>query len=76
MATLASVVGVAITTEIAVPGCATGATHLTDIEVVARFCLEVAKRFGKKQCRFYDDQEFKRLKELYGDLSHLQIFEN
>lgn len=76
VATSVPVVGVAITTEVAVPGCATGATHLIDIEVVARFCLEVAKRFGKKQCRFYDDQEFKRLKELYGDLSHLQIFEN
>lgn len=76
VATSVPVVGVAITTEVAVPGCATGATDLTDIEVVARFCLEVAKRFGKKQCRFYDDQEFKRLKELYGDLSHLQTFEN
>lgn len=72
VATSAPVVGVAITTEIAVPGCATGATHLTDIEVAGRFCIEVAKSFGKKCCRFYDEQEFERINKLYGGLCHLQ----
>ena len=72
VATKAPVVGVAITTEVPVPGCATGATHLIDVEQAARFCLEVAKRFGEGKCRFYDVDEFRRLRELYGDLSFLQ----
>lgn len=76
VATKAPVVGVAITTETPVPGCATGASHLLDIEMAARFCIEVAKEFGRKQCRFYDEQEFQRLKKLYGDLSYLHTFGN
>jgi len=71
-ATSAPVVGVAITAEVAVPGSATGATHLGDVEVAVRFCLEVAKAFGDGACRFYDEAEFARLRELYGDLSRLQ----
>ena len=47
-ATDAPVVGVAITAETMVPGCATGATHATDVEEAARFMLEVAKAYGKK----------------------------
>ena len=50
------VVGVAITTEVPVPGCGTGASHPTDIEAAARFCLEVAKSFGKGLCSFYDEE--------------------
>ena len=46
-ATDAPVVGVAITTEVMVPGCATGASHFADVEEAARFMLEVAKYFGK-----------------------------
>ena len=42
-ATDAPVVGVAITTEVMVPGCATGASHFADVEEAARFMLEVAK---------------------------------
>jgi len=76
VATKVPVVGVAVTTEIPVPGCATGATHLTDVELAARFCLEVAKSFGRKQCQFYNKQEFERIKKLYGDMSHLQTFGN
>ena len=34
VATKAPVVGVAITTETPVAGCATGATHLVDVEVI------------------------------------------
>ena len=44
-ATSAPCVGVAITTETAVPGCATGASHLSDMEQAARFVIEVAKAF-------------------------------
>ena len=43
VATSSPVVGVAITTESVVAGCATGATHVTDVENVVRFVLEVAK---------------------------------
>lgn len=71
-ATAAPVVGVAITAEVPVPGCATGASHLIDIEAAVRFCLEVAKAFGKGKCRFYDEEEFERLQELYGSMNHLQ----
>ena len=71
-ATAAPVVGVAITAEVAVPGCATGASHLEDVASAVRFCLEVAKAFGAGKCRFYDEAEFARLRALYGDLSHLQ----
>lgn len=72
VSTTAPTVGVAITTEVAVPGCATGATHLTDVEMVVRFSLEVAKAFTAGQCRFYDAEEFDRIQQLYGSLRHLQ----
>lgn len=71
-ATDSPVVGVAITTETMVPGCATGATHLSDLDEAARFMLEVAKAFGKKKCNFYNKEEFKRIKKLYGDMNHLR----
>lgn len=71
-ATVAPVVGVAITTEVPVPGSATGATHLDDVESTVRFCIEVAKSFGAGQCRFHDDEEFQRLVSLYGEMIHLQ----
>lgn len=70
--TNAPVVGVAITTETAVPGCATGASHPTDIEEAARFCIEVAKAHGKGLCSFYDEEEWGRIKRRYGPLSLLQ----
>ena len=70
--TAAPVVGVAITTEVPVPGSATGATHLEDVEGAVRFCIEVAKSFGAGQCRFHDDDEFKRLVSMYGEMTHLQ----
>ena len=71
-ATRAPVVGVAPTTESTVPGCATGASQIVDIEEIVRFCIEVAKQFGTGQCRFYEEEEFKRLVELYGPMNHLQ----
>ncbi len=74
VATRIPVVGVAITAEVPVPGCATGATHLTDVETAARFCLEVAKAFGSKQCSFYNADEFAKLQQYYGDMSILRTF--
>lgn len=66
------VVGVAITTETAVPGCATGASHSTDIEEAARFALEVAKAHGKGLCRFHDEEEWDLIVRRYGPLKILQ----
>lgn len=66
------VVGVAITTEVPVPGCATGANHCMDIEAAVRFVVEVAKAFGEGKCHFYDDKEYQRLVALYGSLEHLK----
>ncbi len=72
IATDAPMVGVAITTEVPVPGCGTGASHCVDIESAARFCIEVAKAYGEEKCHFYDEVEFKRLVALYGSMSHLR----
>jgi hypothetical protein len=72
VATASPVVGVAITTETTVAGCATGATHLGDVDQVVRFALEVAKTFGEGKCSFYDKQEFEKLEKLYGKMTHLQ----
>lgn len=66
------VVGVAITTETAVPGCATGATHITDLEEAARFMLETAKAYTRGQCRIYDSEEYGHLLALYGSMEHLK----
>lgn len=71
-ATKAPVVGVAITTEVPVPGCATGASHPHDLELAARFTIEVAKAFGKGHCKFYDEEEFNLLTKLYGSMHQLQ----
>ena len=71
-ATDAPVVGVALTTETAVPGCASGANQVVDVEVAIRFCLEVAKAFGGSEYTFYDPWEFGQLVALYGSMKHLQ----
>lgn len=66
------VIGVAITTEVPVPGCGTGVSHAVDIEVTARFVLEVAKSFGRKECSFYDKDEWNQILERYGAMKVLQ----
>ncbi|HEX3723463.1 MAG TPA: DUF1177 family protein, partial [Nitrolancea sp.] len=66
------VVGVAITTEVPVPGSGTGVTHLDDVDSAVRFCLEVAKAFGAGTCRFLDVAEYRHLVDLYGDMTRLQ----
>ena len=71
-ATAAPVVGVAITAETAVPGCATGASHEVDIELATRFAVEVAKAYTSERARFYDPGEFARIVQLYGSMKHLQ----
>jgi hypothetical protein len=71
-ATNVPVVGVALTSEVAVPGCATGANQATDVEMAVRFCIEVAKAFGQGMCAFFDPEEFARLVARYGPMNHLQ----
>lgn len=71
-ATEAPVVGVAITAAVPVPGCGTGASQEIDIEQAARFAVEVAKVFTAGKTRFYDPEQFDRLRSLYGSMSHLQ----
>ncbi|MBO4288473.1 MAG: DUF1177 domain-containing protein, partial [Lachnospiraceae bacterium] len=71
-ATKAPVVGVAITTQTVVAGCATGASHTADVEEAAIFAVEVAKAFGRGKCQFYDEEQFALMQKLYGDMSILQ----
>lgn len=72
-ATQAPVVGVAITSEVPVAGCATGVTNAFQIDEVGRFIVEIAQCFGKNTCHFYDADEFKKIKNLYGEMTHFQI---
>lgn len=75
-ATKAPVVGVAITTETTVAGCATGATHLEDLEDAARFMIEAAKEYTKGSCELYDAEEFERIQALYGTMERFQTLGN
>lgn len=68
----APVVGVAITTQSMVPGCATGATHLIDVEETVRFVIEVAKKFGNGECEFFDKDEFELITKKYGSKAHFR----
>lgn len=72
VATAVPVVGVAITAEVAVPGCATGASHVPDLDAATRFCIEVAKGYGGGQLRFYDPDHLALALTQYGSLSRLQ----
>ncbi len=72
IATNSPVVGLAITTQVPVPGCATGASHPLDIEQAARYTVEVAKQYGKGLCSFYDVDEWSTILRLYGAHKHLQ----
>jgi hypothetical protein len=71
-ATVAPVVGLAITAVTTVPGSATGASHETDIALAARFALEAAKEFTGGRLSFYEPEQLARLVELYGEMTHLQ----
>ena len=70
--TSAPVIGLAITTEVAVAGCATGATQLIDVENAARFAVEIAKDYTAGICPFYDAEEFSLIVNMYGDMSRFQ----
>jgi hypothetical protein len=68
----APVIGVALTSQTVVPGCATGASNVADIDVATRFCIEVAKRFTAGECAFVDEANWQALQRRYGSLRHLQ----
>ncbi len=72
IATDAPVIGVALTAQTTVPGCATGVTNAYDADVAMRFCIEVAKLFGQRTLRFVDEQEQQALRQRYGSMAHLQ----
>lgn len=71
-ATDSPVVGVATTSGSVVPGLGTGANYPYGLEQAGRFCLEAAKDFTARACKFYDPEEFSRLIELYGSMETLQ----
>ncbi len=71
-ATSASVVGVATTASTPIPGSATGANDPLSLEQAARFCVVVATEFTADRCRFFDEDEFERLRKRYGSMEHLQ----
>ena len=66
----------AITTESSVPGCATGATHVEDVDDVVRFLVEAAKEFTAGRLHFFDEAEFALLTRLYGTLERFQTAGN
>ncbi|HZF81422.1 MAG TPA: DUF1177 domain-containing protein [Rubrivivax sp.] len=68
----APVIGVALTSQTVVPGCATGASNAADIDIATRFCIEVAKRFTAGECPFVDEANWQALQRRYGSLRHLQ----
>lgn len=74
VATDAPCVGVAITTQTQVPGCATGASHLNDLDDCVRFVIEAAKVYGTQDNLFYDAKEYELLLKRYGSLKHFQTF--
>ena len=72
VATSAPCIGLAVTTQSQVAGCATGATHVSDVDEAVRFCVEVAKAYTSGICHFYDVKEYALMQELYGSLSHFR----
>ncbi len=69
--TSSPVVGLAITAETAVPGCAAHSTNPSDLDTAARFALAVAQNFGRGKCCFFTQEEFQKMQKLYGPLDHL-----
>ncbi|MCS7384183.1 MAG: DUF1177 domain-containing protein [archaeon GB-1867-097] len=70
--TKAPVVGVAVTAEVPVAGCATGATYIQSLEEATRFCIEVAKDYTSGNCQFYDEKEYEKIVNLFGEMNHLR----
>ncbi len=67
----APIVGVATTAKLPIPGCGTGCNYIIGLEAATRFCIEVAKEFTSNKCKFYDEEEFKRIINLYGSMKNI-----
>ncbi|MCO5399408.1 DUF1177 domain-containing protein [Ralstonia soli] len=70
------VVGVAITAQSVVGGSDSSASHEIDLAESVRFSIEVAKRFTRGQCEFYDAAEWTKIRAMYPDLSVFQTYGN
>jgi len=70
------VVGVAITAQSVVGGSDSSASHEFDLAESVRFSVEVAKRFTRGQCEFYDAGEWTKIRSMYPDLSVFQTYGN
>lgn len=68
----APVVGLAITAKSLVAGCATGASTESSLVDATLFAVEVAKQFASNNLSFYDEEEYARLVEKYGELTRFQ----
>jgi len=75
-ATRSPVVGIAITSETAIPGCAVHSTNLPDLETAARFVFATAQKFTQRKCKLFDPEEFTLIQKLYGKQDHLTGTEN
>jgi len=71
-ATSAPVIGVALTSTLPVPGCGTGVTRASTIDEAGRFVIEVAKLYTTEKLSFYDEEEYQKIIERYGDMKRLQ----
>ena len=67
------VVGVAVTAQSMIPGCATGANQEIDLRDAAVFCIEVAKAMSRMGVTlFYNKEEYNHAVALYGELVHFK----
>ncbi|MGJ3352122.1 DUF1177 domain-containing protein [Providencia sp. Je.9.19] len=72
VATDAPVVGLAITANTIVPGSETGASYENELIDATRFAVEVAKQFCWNKIKFYQQDEYDALYNLYGSLAQIQ----
>lgn len=70
--TSSPVVGVATTSAAPVAGCGTGANYIEDLSYATQFIEEIAKDYARDRVRFYDEEEFERIKDLYGPMNKIQ----
>lgn len=69
-------IGVALTSTVTVNAGGSGMTNLTEIEPAIRYCIEVAKNYGRGKFSFYCQEEFDKLVKMYGSMNHLQTHGN
>lgn len=70
--TEAPVVGVAVTSQSVIPGCATGANQETDLRDAGMLCVEVAKLMGRGLSVFFDEERYAAAVRLYGRMAKLR----